>query len=888
MTFIAIIRSFGRAFLLRLRMEREMEQEMRLHIDLRAADLIARGLTPAEADRRARDEFGDAVRWKEQGRDARGLWLVDDLCADLRYATRSLRRSPGFALVAVLSLALGIGANTAIFSLIDLVLLKPLPVRDPDTLVQVVTAGEGGRGGANVPWFKGVAERRDLFSDVFAIRQNRFKVEVRGQLELVAGQFVTGTYYQALGVYPVLGRVLLPEDQRDEASNPVAVISYGYWQRRFGGDSGVLGTLLTIDRQPYTIVGVTGPDFFGLQQGWTMDVTMPLVTARYTDPRNWVNLPVIARLRGGVDRVQAETSLGVTLHQFASNNAVPNEDRRRLFQRVTLLPFANGQGVLREEFLDPLRLLMGGVSILLLIACVNLAGLLIARNAARQRELAVRVALGASRLRIVRQLLTESALLAVLGVVPAVAFAWYGGNVLLAFVRPEYWGPSSLSLTLDARVLGFATAAAVVTTVLFGVLPACQATRLAIAPALASGFRQTAYPRIGLGRGLVISQFALSLLLVAAAVLFVRTLVNLAGTDAGFTRDGVLLVNVDEPGSDYANDRMRQFQREMRARLAALPGVVHATVATITPLNGNSNTRPIVVHGHAPRGHDDVVAQVNYVGPSYFEVFGIPLVEGRSITDRDEAKSPRVVVVSEGFARHYFGTASALGRLVAVGPPRAAVSFEIVGVAREVRYQDLRTDSRRTIYVPLLQALDVRQTQYEFALRTAGDPAGWVGTVRAEISRGRPTTPIAAVRSLTEQINTGLTREWLLAVLGAFFAGVALMLAAIGVYGLLAYAGARRVREIGIRLALGARPRWILWMTLRECLVLAVLGAVLGLGVASVALRGVGTFLFGLSSTDLGTLLSAAAVLVVVALFAGFVPARRAASVDPLVAIRCE
>jgi predicted permease len=888
MKLIAAIRSFGRALLLRSRMEREMDQEMRTHIDLRAADLIARGVPPAEADRLARDEFGDAIRWKEQGRDARGLRLVDDVRADVRYAARSLRRSPGFALVAILSLALGIGANVAIFSLIDLVLLKPLPVRDPATLVQVVTAGESGRGGANVPWFKEVAGRRDLFSDVFAIRQNRFKVEVRGQLELVAGQFVTGTYYQALGVHPVLGRLLLPEDQADAASNPVVVISYGYWQRRFGGDAGVLGTMLTIDRQPYTVVGVAGPDFFGLQQGWTMDVTMPLVATRYSDPRTWVNLPVIARLKPDIERLQAETQLGVTLHQFASTHDVPAEDRRRLFQQVTLLPFANGQGVLREEYLDPLQLLMGGVSILLLIACVNLAGLLIARNAARQRELGVRVALGASRFRIVRQLITESTLLALLGVIPAVAFAWYGGNTLLTFVRPEYWGPSSLSLAPDARVLGFATAAAVVTILLFGVLPAYQATRVAIAPALATGLRHAPYLRLGLGRSLVISQFALSLLLVAAAVLFVRTLVNLARVDAGFTRDGVLLVNVDEPGSEYTNDRMRQFQRDMRTRLALLPGVVHATVGTITPLNGNSNTRPIAVHGHAPHGHDDVVAQVNYIGPSYFEVFGIPLVEGRSITERDEANSPRVVVVSEAFAQHYFGRTSAIGRLVAVGPPKAAVTFEIVGVAREVRYQSLRTDSRRTIYVPMLQALDVRQTEYEFAVRTAGNPAGWAGAVRAEIVRARPTTPIASIRTLTDQINTGLTREWLLALLAGFFACVALMLAAVGVYGLLTYAVARRVPEIGIRLALGARPHWILAATLRESLVLAGLGALLGLGAATVALRGVGSFIFGLSSTDVGTLLAAATLLCVVALLAGFVPAHRAAAVDPLAAIRYE
>jgi predicted permease len=387
MKLLATLRSFAAALLRRSRMERDMDREMAFHLDARAADLVGRGMMPAEAARRAREEFGDVLRWKEEGREARGLRLADELLADLRYAARTLRRSPGFALAAILSLALGIGANTAIFSLLDVVLLRPLPVRDPRTLVQVMAAGDGGRReAANMPWFREVAGRRDLFSDVFAIRQNLFKVEVDGLLEHVTGQFVTGTYYRALGVRAVLGRTLHASDQNRSGINPVAVISYGFWQRRFGGDPAVIGRSIIVDRDPYTIVGVTPPEFFGQQVGWTMDVTMPFIEKRHDDPALWSTIPVVARLNAGVERVQAEAQVDMMFRRFVSEHARPGQFRRRALQRAELAPFANGLGMLREEYLEPLTLLMIAVAILLLIACVNLAGLLLARNAARQRE----------------------------------------------------------------------------------------------------------------------------------------------------------------------------------------------------------------------------------------------------------------------------------------------------------------------------------------------------------------------------------------------------------------------------------------------------------------------------------------------------------------------
>ncbi|MPY89513.1 MAG: FtsX-like permease family protein [Luteitalea sp.] len=812
--------------------------------------------------------------------------LLGDL-ADVRYGLRTLGRSPGFALAASLSLALGIGANTAIFSLINLMVLKPLPVSDPRRLVQIAQAGEDGRfDGANYPWFREIAARTDLFSAVFAIRQNLFKVEVGGRLEPISGQFVTGSYYRALGVNAILGRTLLPEDQREGGINPVAVISHAYWQRRFGGDPDVLGQTIIVDRDPYTIVGVTPPEFFGLQVGTTIDVTVPLIATRYADPDAWFSMPIVARLKPGlgVDRVRAE--LDVVRKRFVAAHVSSEQLRRQYLQRAELPSVANGLGALRREFLEPLRLLMGAVGILLLIACVNLAGLLVARNATRQRELGIRLSLGASRSRILRQLLTESALLAALGAVLGVLFAFWGSNLLLGFLMEDR-GPTTLSAVPDLRVLGFALAATTMTTFLFGLVPAYRATRTKLLPTLSVGSRQLGPLRTGLGRGLVIAQFALSLLLVAAALLFIRSLMNLSRFDAGFARGRVLIVTIDAPGTAYEGEKLRLFQREMLVYLRRLPGVLHATIATSTPLNDNHSTRRISVHGVTPRGEGDIATEVNAVGPDYFDTLKIPVLRGRPIDARDDASRPRVAVVSERFARHYFGRASALGRQFDLLTPESVQSFEIVGVAGDVRDRSLRTPGTRLVYIPQFQSRDV-PPYFDFALRTAGNPSSWIAMVRQEIQRRRPDAPVLAIRTLADQINRHLLSERLLATLCGFFAVVALTLAAVGLYGLLAYVIARRVPEIGIRMALGARPRTLLWRTLRESVVLGALGTLVGLGAAVVALRGVQSLLFGLSPTDVGSLIGAALLLIGIALVAGFVPARRAAAVDPAVALRAE
>jgi predicted permease len=890
MKVFASLKSFARASILRSRMEREMNDEMRFHLEARAADLQRQGFPRAVAERRAAAEFGDVVRWKEAGREARGLRIVDDLGADLRYAVRTMRRAPGFTAAAVVSIALGIGANTAIFGLMDLLLLRTVPVRNPHELVHITTVGErsdGSSGSSNYPWFREVASRSDLFSDAMLVRHDLYKVGIRGRVEPIVGQRVTTNYYNVLGVSPILGRTFVPADQPESGGSPVAVISYGLWQRGFAGDPNVLGASITVDQQLYTIIGVTPPAFRGILVGWTMDVTTPLDGAEFLDPHNWVTMPLIARVKPGVDVVHIRQQIEPLLQRFVATG-VAERFRRRYLEHVAVESAARGISDLRVEFSSPLRLLMAAVGVLLLIACVNLAGLLIARNVARQHEIAMRVALGASRTRIMRQLLTESALLALVGATPGVLLAIRSSNLLLEFL-PQYFGPVSIAVTADWRILTFALAATMGTTLLFGLLPAWQAARSAVSPVLHRTNPRISTTRIRVGQTLVVAQFALSIVLVAGAVLLLRTLVNLSRVDIGFDREHVLVVQMDPQGTGYENERLRAFQRDMLTALAALPGVRRVSLSTSSPFNGNIDGKRLTVPGVASRDPDDSVIQVNLVGPDYFDVFQVPILQGRPIDSRDQMNSAPVAVVSEAFARRYFGdAAAAVGRRFTTGRGDSAVTYEIVGVARDLRYQTLRTPSERLAYLPWFQARDVRLAPFEFVLRTDGNPANWINMTRTEITRLRPDAPILDVRTMSGVINSRLLTERLLATLGSFFALVALILAAVGGYGLLAHLVARRVPEIGVRLALGARPGQLMWMTIGENLLLAVAGSAVGIAAAAAGLRVLDGLLFGLSPSDVVNLGSAALILILVSLAAAIVPARRAATVDPLVALRYE
>jgi putative ABC transport system permease protein len=886
---IAALTSFLRAWLLRSRMERDMDNEMRFHVEARAADLEARGVPRAEAERLARAEFGDVVRWKEAGRESRGLQLVDEVSADLRYAVRMMRRTPGFTVAAIVSLALGIGANTAIFGVMDLLLLRPAAVHHPFELVHVTTAGERGEGqsgSSNYPWFRDVAARSDLFTDAMLERHEMYKVGIDGRVEPITGQRVTTNYYSLLGVPAILGRTFVPADAPDKGGSPVAVISYRLWQRRWGGAVNVIGSAITVNQQPYTIIGVTPPEFRGLLVGWTMDVTMPLDPSEFMDAHSWSTMPLIARVKPGVDVTQLGAQLDPMLKRITSTG-VSERFRRRYLERASVASAARGISELKDLFSRPLRLLMGAVGLLLLIASVNLAGLLIARNAARQHELGIRMAIGAGRRRIVQQLLTESALLALLGAIPGVWLALYGSNLLLEFT-PDYFGHISATVTPDWRLLTFALSITVATTLMFSLVPAWHAVRLGAAPGVTRATARTSTSRLRLGRAIVVAQVGLSLVLVAGATLLLRTLLNLSRVDTGFNH-GVVLLQIDPEGTPYSGERLRVFQKDMLAALANLPGVRHVSLATSSPFNGNVNGKRLTVPGVEPRSPDDGVIQVNLVAPSYFDALQVPILAGRAIDARDEVNAPRVAVVSDSFARRYFGgVVPAIGRQFVTGGGASAITYEIVGVARDVRYQNLRTPSDRLAYVPWFQQRELNAEPFEFVIKTDGDPANWINIVRAEMQRLRPDAPILTTRTMTQMINDRLLSERLLATLGVFFAIVALTLVVVGVYGLLAHLVAKRVPEIGVRLALGARPGDMMWMMLRHDLALAAIGSAIGVAAAVAALRVLDGLVFGLSTTDVTNILGAAVILMIVSVAAALVPARRAASVDPIVALRFE
>ena len=733
-----------------------------------------------------------------------------------------------------------------------------------------------------------MSSRTDLFSETMLARHDTYKVAVDGRVEVLTGQRVTTNYFDLLGVPAILGRTFAATDRPESGATPVAVISYRLWQRRFSGRPDVLGATITVDQRPYTIIGVTPSQFSGILVGWTMDVTLPLDTSEFKDPGSWFTMPLIARLQPGIDQARALSQLRPMLQRLVASGTMSERFRRLYLETVVVDSAARGISDLRPPFGRPLWLLMGAVTLLLLIACVNLAGLLVARNASRRHELGMRLALGASRFRIVRQLLTESALLASAGAALGLLLGIKGGNVLVGLMPPVF-GPLSVSVSVDWRVLTFTVIATCATTMLFGLMPAWQGSRLGPLAALVGASPRAVTGRAAVGRTLVVTQFALSLVLIAGALLFVRTLLNLGRVDVGFDRDHIVVVGIDPQGTGYDGDRLRTFQQDMLAMLGAQPGVRSVSLATSSPFSGNMDGKRLTVPGVEPREPEDGVIQANLVGPAYFETLQVPLLRGRPIDERDQAGATRVAVVSEGFAQRYFGSAeAAIGRVFVTGGGPSAVTRQIIGVARDVRDQSLRTPPQRLAYLPWFQATDVRLTPFEFLIRTEGNPAAAIHSVRVAIQQFRPDTPITDIRTMSTVIDDRLLTERLLALLASFFALVALMLAAVGVYGLSAHLVARRVPEIGLRLALGARPIDMMWMTARENLTLAVIGAAVGIAGASLGLRLLQDLLFDLSSTDTLNLAGAALTLMVVSLAAAIVPARRAAAVDPLVALRAE
>ncbi len=856
------------------------------------------------------------------------------LLQDLRYGLRMLAKNPGFTAVAVLTLALGIGANTAIFSLIDAVLLKMLPVQNPQQLVLLDWASHGwpndimhslsgkmnqDKGGRftstsfSYPAYEQIRAGNRVFSSVLALAGNESELNVgyNGEPRWSQGQLVSGTFFPTLGVQPVLGRALTPDDDRLGAS-PVAVISYGYWERRFGRDPATLGRTITVNSVPVTIVGVSPPEFYGVQPGRAVDVWLSLHTQPQVEPRwsegppgaaslfeardNWWVL-IMGRLKPGVSEQQGRAELDVILQQSMAAEVKPTT-KAETIPHLGVESGSKGLDYLRGEFSEPLFILMTVVGLVLLIACANVANLLLARAASRQKEIAVRLAIGAGRWRLVRQLLTESVLLAALGGVVGLVLAFWGTDLLVALMASGR-DAFSLSVTPDSRVLAFTAAVSLLTGVLFGLSPALRSTRLDLTPALKEssgtllGVTQGKRGlRLGLGKTLVVTQVALSLLLLVGAGLFVRTLVNLESVNTGFNRRNLLLFGIDPTQDGYKGQRLVGFYQELTRRIESLPGVRSVTMSMSTLIAGGVSINSVSIPGYTPKpGQKNAVGELeayfNRVGPNFFETLGIPLALGRTIGEGDTEAAPKVAVVNQTFARQFLSGGNPVGRRFGFGDEKTARDTEIVGVVGDAKYSDLRREVPPTVYVPCLQ--DVKWLgPINFEVRTVGDPMQMASAVRRVAQDLDSNLALYQIRSQVDQINMSLFQERLFARLTSFFGLLAALLACVGVYGIMAFAAAQRTREIGIRMALGASRGEILQMVLRETLLLVAIGTAAGILTALGAARLIASLLYGLKPADPLTIAVATLLMLAAAALAGYVPARRAARVDPMVALRYE
>jgi putative ABC transport system permease protein len=899
MTMFARLKSWVRASSQRDDFEREMQDEMRVHLELYQAELRRQGVPEAEARRRALAEFGSVEARKEECREAVGLRLFDELRGDVSYALRLLRRSPAFTLVALLSLGLGIGANTAIFSLIDTVLVKTLPVEDPQGLFFVDNSGgkSGGSNGPPYPCFERLRDHNRFLSNIAAFDERLFKVSIDGVPERVRGQYASGSYFDLLGVRAAHGRLLTPADDaepgRGGPDGAVAVISDGFWTRRFARDPAVLGRSVQVGTQWVTIVGVTPPGFFGLQVGMPLDITLPMMFAGtgLQSTQSWW-FSVIARPAPGATVEQARADLEVLWDAYLTEVGMPRE-KRGYFSGIALVPAARGANELRRDYSEPLLIVMAIVGVVLLIGCANVANLLLARATARQDEMAVRLAIGASRGRLVRQLLTEGVVLVSLGAGAGLLFARWGVSFLIAVLS----GPSEkvvLEPHFDLRVLGFTAAVSMATALLFSLAPALRATRVDAAKPGAAGGTTT---HNHLGRALVVVQVTLSVLLLCGAALFLRTLHNLNSVPSGFDRDGVLTMQVEAtvPGRTVPPKTPAEFRAD-HARLGAVwsgfiervreaPGVSSAAVATMNPVSGWFRGVRIAIHGPVRGPEKDRGISLNQVSEGYFETTGIRLLAGRSFTPRDRSGSLRVAILNQTAAREFFGDESPLGRQVNFPGQRVQDEFEIVGIVADTRYKDLRTPDQRMAYLPLEQAIDPITTAI-VAVRGPGDVTRLAPSIRAIATEIVPGGFVTGIATLEQQVEMSLVRERMLALLATFFAALALILACIGLYGVMAYGVVRRTREIGIRIAIGARQGSVIWMLVRETLLLVGIGAVLGTLASLTANTYIAAQLFGVTPRDPLAIVVALSILGLVTLVAGYVPARHASRIDPVRALR--
>lgn len=828
---------------------------------------------------------------------------MGSLTQNLRYASRTLLKAPGFTFVVVLTLALGIGANTAIFTLMDQVLLRALPVEDPASLVTLDAPGpnQGRREGDHTfsyPMFVDFRDRNRVFSGVLARYPTPLTLLYENGSERVRGELVSGGYFEVLGLRPAAGRLFTPSDDVTPAGHQVAVITHGFWLRRFGGDRAIVGKTIRLNGFPMTVVGVAPERFNGTEVGAAPDIFVPLMMKSAMTPtydglteRRYMWLHLMARLKPGVPRQQAEAAMNVLFRQIREQELkeikTTSERFRKKFVETKLLvePGQRGLSSFRNQFSTPLVVLMSLVGLVLLIACANVANLLMARAPARQREIGIRLALGASRSRIIGQLLMESVMLALLGGALGVLVSIWTGDLLLGAL-PFESATQAFSSTPDARVLAFALAVSLLTGVVFGLMPAWQTTRLQLVSALKEeGGAVVSTGHVRWRKGLVVAQVALSLLLLVGAGLFVRSLWNLRALNPGFRVDRLTTFSLDPSLSGYPEARAKTFFQQLRERLAQQPGVVDVSLAACPPLTDCIMMSTVNVEGYTPKEGEDMNPHVNSVGPGYLRTMGIPLVAGREFTAADGNGAPRVAVISEKTAHYFFGSLNPLGRRFGFGRSKSA-DIEIVGVAKDGRDTTLRADIARLVYVPYDQ--DEGIGAMSVFVRTTADGAMTAEMLRRTVRQLDPAIPVVDVKSMETVSSESLFIDRMVAMLTACFGALATLLAAVGLYGVMSYAVARRTREIGLRMALGAARANVMWLVMREVTILVVGGVALGLPLAVGFSHLVHSQLFGVSPADPLTLLTASTTLVTVALLAGYLPAAAASRVDPMLALRRE
>jgi predicted permease len=893
------------------RLERELDAELRHHVDEEARRLEREGTSSADARRQALAAFGGLEPVKEQARDARGTRWLGDLAQDLKYGVRMLWRSRGFTAAAVVSLAIGIGANAAMFSVADGLLLRSLPVKEPENLVFLNRAGREEQQNMRFSHPAFLRMQKAVPSARFAARSAvvRLQLARSGSAELVLGELVSGEWFDVLGIEPAAGRLFTPDDTREIGANRVAVLSHQYWTRQFGGDRNVIGTTLRANGVPLTIVGVAAPGFSGVTVGSKTDVWVPLTlqhdlrhvsNASMDDAdgrKPWVPqdgiawLTLVARLPSR--EAEREVASGVAavhrraLEERAKSIEDPEERTYQLRERVELVPASRGLSPLRDSYTEPLQVLLVTTAVVLLIGCANLASLLMARGSARHRELALRLSLGAGRGRIVRQLVTESVLLACIGGVAALAVARWGGQALL---RLAATGPTPIPLDLpfDWRFLGFTAAVSLITGLAFGLAPALRLSRPDLVEAMKAGRRVTGEAdrptRVPFGKALVVLQVTLALALLVGALLFLRTFRNLLSIDTGLGADEIVTARFDPRMAGFERDAWPALFDRVLTEARRIPGARSATLSMMGALTGGARTSSgIVVEGQPRRLGPEGDLREEYVGPSYFATMGMSVVRGRDFRSLDNPASAKVAVINEAMARRFFGDVNPIGKHFGYDTPP---DVEIVGVVRDARIDGLRQPVPPMAYRLLEQYPE--QFATNIAVRVAGSGTGVKTALTRAIAAAEPNLAIRDVSTIGEMAERTVARERLVSQLTAAFGLLAVAVACLGLYATVSYSVVRRTNEIGVRLALGASPSNLRWLVLRETMLLVGLGIAGGILLVIPTFTFIGALLFGLSPRDPATIAGAAACLLVLGALAGLIPAWRASRVDPITALRAE